>query len=262
MQNILNKISIHLTTSTKNLHNFNAKLNKFLAHAPSNQLHPYQPTISINIFIQKYDDSGYMHQSYLCKKNKHDTLTFLSPTFEGTNTFNSTTANCSSYTSNQISNNHANQYKQNNKREKNKLPTVCYISLYKFPLLSLFSIQRQKHRRLTYKRNTFRNKTKMPPSPINLPFSMQGTSPVLSPLPRKKSPFKPIAAPKPTPDATLTSPIQLGVRPATAGATDPQKPITIRDTIPIEAPKQNYAESISGLPPSIDYSSDTLFVMC
>ena len=56
-------------------------------------------------------------------------------------------------------------------------------------------------------------------------------------------------------------PVTLGESLTLDSNTNPVK-TTIRDIIPIEASKHSCAENISGLPSSITYSSDTLFVMC
>jgi len=269
IQNILNKITFHLNTSTKNLDNFNAKLNKFLAHAPSNKLQSHQPTLPINIFIQKYDDSDYMHQSHLNKIYKHDTFKLLPPSSKRTNTSNQTIANRFLSIPTPMSTTFNKQTEQFNKRKKTKLSLIGNNSLYKLKFISLFFIQTKKHRILKLKQIPLRKKTEMPPSPINLPSSPAMNSPVLAPLTKKKSPFRPISSPKlVTKKHTTSSPIQATkhtletdsftgeiVHHAPAQENEPS-------IISYAKPKQNYAESITNLPSSIDYTSDSLFVMC
>ena len=265
MQNILNNINSRLSTSTKKLHNFNTKLNKFLAHAPSNHLQPHQTTFPLNIFIQNSNESVHMHQSCLSTAYQHDTFKFNSSSSQRTHTFTSKTTNRYLPISKHIS---SNEYKQTfsnyissqNKRQTHYKPNFIYTKNNYLALhISLFYYF---EKITSIQLSTDSHKTTMPPSPVNLPFSSKGTSLVLSPLTKKASPFKPIIPPTSTSDEPVVSPAKLGVSLLPDHNATSEKPTTIHDTIPIEAPKFNYAESISNLPASITYSADTIFVLC
>ena len=268
MKNILNNINSRLNTSTKKLHNFNATLNKFLAHTSSNHLQPHQTTFPLNIFIQNSNESDHMHQSHLSTEYKHDTLKFIASPFRRTNTLTSKTSERYLPISKPTSKNEHKQFTQyinnisiNIKRQTHHKPFFIYAKInYIAPHISLFYLFEKIT--TTYLQTDY-HKTTMPPSPINLPASPVANAPTLEKLLPKKNSSRPFSTLKSATDK-LFSPRQLQT--ATVPNTidvpqvKPEPPATT--TLAIDTPKLNYAESITTLPSSIDYSPDTLFVLC
>jgi len=103
----------------------------------------------------------------------------------------------------------------------------------------------------------------MPPSPINLPASPVANAPTLEKLLPKKHFSRPFSTPKSATDKlfsprqhpTVTVPKTIDLFQGAPEPEDTHTPVTT-------TPKPNYAESITSLPSTIDYSPDTLFIMC